>query len=742
MGEGKKSKKSKKPMAKSEVNGSTVQLNGKKNSSLIREPESAIPHKQTKPKTQVNKKVNIAKKKEKSPGLIRRIFTWENFFVFYISYVVFACGDGSIKEQTPFNNYVCSNGISQYIIHHDLFQKYIEPKIILLKDNFYEPTLQTLKQSYNDHGQPWVSSAYLQYESNAKPYLDFAQPKVEIVKTYYFDYVHAPALSAWEISKELYNEYVKEHVDSAYQEMIKILNPYWNRFQYQASLAYARVSKYNEKTVKPWYQKNLESFVNKSWNTLVVLYNDYIDPTVYNTIIVIRDTYIHKIVPTFETQIKPPILSGWEFIYYTMFPAELERKAEAQRKAKEEAERKIKEETERKAKVERERLAKLEAERKAKVERERLAKLEAERKAKAERERLAQLEVERKAKAERERLAKLEAERKAEEARKAKEAAELASIETATIALHQAVSKNLKKLKDHVSNNIESFKTNVENIKNTTLDLVMIKPNTIKSSSTEHVLKIEQLTQQMKQDTEKNISDKKETVTIFAKQALDQLKEKAKEARKDAENSLETLKVQIENHKKETESLLTQLVSEAKNDIRESIKKHEKAKKKKFEDYAKEIDDIAAEAITLFANIESEIYKEVLASVLITIKSLTETTKVAERDMLTVQHEAKKIFEQQHIELNAAAAAKEAEEKNSIKDSSTKPHVVASSSDPVLELLKLRRQQTYDPVLVNLKLGYQKRLGKNNTGKSEPPSPDDGSDDEEPEECDVEGECG
>ncbi|CAG8468495.1 12464_t:CDS:2 [Ambispora gerdemannii] len=760
----KSSSKSTQPQQIPEANG--TQVNGRKQQQLLTPEPSVIEYEKTsekQPNESLEKGKNVKAKKDKKattkkkqPGFIRRLFTIQNIFICYIFYVVFAC-DGYLKNvkynkkqpSLPFEQWVCSNGVSRYILEHNLFQRYVEPKITTLKKDYVEPSMTTFRDKYEAHGKPVVEpvleKAYLQYETNA-------QPHVNTVKTYYFENVHTHVLVVWKQVKVLYNRHAKEHVDNIYvqsgkyyKEISVFVAPYLSEAQKQFDTAYIKTQRYYDREVLPHYRKHISPHLQKAWKAIVAFYFKRIEPTAQKTIVVLNDTYTQHIIPAYQVYLEPHVTTATEFILEQINPGVAERKAkaEAERKAKAEAARLAKEEAQRQAKLAAERKAKAEAENKAREEAkrkaERKAKEEAKLKAKLEAERKAKEEAERKAK-EIERKAKEEAERKAKDKKAkedaelaAKQAAELAAKQAATAALRKVVSDKFNKLEQQTTEHTEKFRIQI-NDSRIILGKVNSKADAIKISGSEHIHKLQKLIEQTKQDSSK--TDKKEAVSSYAKQILRELKEQVNEAKKDAEETLASIKNQIETSANEFELIMTKHAKDAKKDFQEILAKHKKADNPGIDYYVRKLHDTVSDGFSIFKNLEADAIKEFSETVSSAILSIKKTAKSVAQEVYDAKTGVTEVFEQQHHESKVEIKSQKQPDNDEIK-------VLQKSADPVLDLLKKRRHQLQDTVLTRLKLGYQKYLAKQKSPENS--SEESGDDDdygEEMEECDVEGECG
>ncbi|CAG8514880.1 3634_t:CDS:2 [Ambispora leptoticha] len=245
-----------------EANGS--QANGEKQSPTPKPSTEEItettpnesPGKGKHAKAKKDKKIKKAKKK---PGLIRRLFTIRNIFLFYIFYVTYACEKPSknIKNNRKQSSliseqWICSNGVSQYILEHEFFQKHVEPRITVLKKDYVEPSKKILAKQYEVHVKPVVEKA--------KPYVE---PHVNTVKAYYAEYVYKPGLDA-------YHQYAEEHIDRLYVQ----------------GGDYLSVSQsYYDRQVLPYYRKHILPYLQEGWKKSTEFYSKFIEPTAQQTIV-------------------------------------------------------------------------------------------------------------------------------------------------------------------------------------------------------------------------------------------------------------------------------------------------------------------------------------------------------------------------------------------------------------------------------------------------------------------------
>ncbi|CAG8442260.1 2198_t:CDS:2 [Diversispora eburnea] len=618
------------------------------------------------------------RRRPKKAGIFKRAFsllTFRNLFALYVFLVLFVC-HGKTREQCsqwPLEG-LCFNGISQYILTHDLF-KYIEPGVTEIK---------SLSSKY---GNQVLNTVSVQYETHAKAYVDpllkAAEPHVQTVKELSIEYVYSPALVGIEKTQEFYDQHAKEHVENYYGKAKEYATPILIQSQEHSNNIYVIMTDYNKNKIKPWYHKNFIPFVEDKKEKLI-------------------DYYHTKVIPFTEKAKEFVIEKSKESARQAKEEAERKRKKmkEDERKAKEEAIRK-KEETERKAKEEArlkkeeaERKAKLEAERKAKLEAERKAKLEAERKAKLEAERKAKLEAERKAKEETERKAKLEAERKIKEEAESKEAERKATEE----AIRATSVTELSRFTDNISVLLKEFDSKAKIFIQNTLDDIEIKIDFIKKSGVDHISKLEILVKDYSRE-----KDTIERVKEFTKQSINNIKGITRESNTRADDLIPILNKKIEELKRETEETFEKRLNEVESII---------FSKRGDSNIGQELFTDIESSVTSISESLDEEYKNYQATITNEIVKIEEKKNLIKK---TGKDVGRDIIQKQNLLIkNLSTKNKVTEQKSGqepetpkIIDSTKKDdNVIKSSSDPVLEHLK----KGYDPVLIKLNREYNEKI--------------------------------
>ncbi|CAG8647449.1 10926_t:CDS:2 [Racocetra persica] len=698
-------------------------------------------------KKQKNKKGSTSKKrkKPKKTGFFGGLFTFRSFLILYVLGVFFVCHGKTRKQCSYPVELFCYNGVSQYILTHDWFQKYIEPGVLEIKG----------------YSADYGNQAFSTYEIHAKPrlnpYVESAQPYIQKAKELSIEYVYNPATQVAIKVQEFYNQNAKDSVDAFYGKARKTVTPYLNKAQKQINHAYEKLIIYNKKHIQPWLNNKVIPFVVESKKNIIVQYNEKVAPVVDQLVKTAHDNYNKHIVPFYNTNIKPHVEYCFEVIVELVQgkdesrkktdlkakkeaerkareqkakeEAELKAKEEAKRKAKEEAERKAKEEAERKAKKEAERKAKEEAERKAKEEAERKAKEEAERKAKEEAERKAKEEAERKAKEEAERKAKEEAERKVKEEaerkakeeaerkakeeaerkakeeaeRKAKEEAEKAAIAAAIKAVRDTAAIGISRARENISIVLKDYELKAKSAVKKTSDDTEAKIISLKKLGTDYPSKLTKFVDELAKDAEKNITVKIDKISEYAKETIDTVKTNIKKA----DESFEALNEKVNELEKDFVLVM--------NSNMNGIKTNAHSKAGKITIDQKIYDEVDRDINTASQSMNAEFssstlrVKEEIKGVETKVTSLKSTARSVVQDIVNSTKIATQILKQRDTPVIS--------QNDSSKGSDKVPQfVVQTSNDPVLDKLKAQ-YRLRDPVLQKLKDEYQKTNKNKQSGK-------------------------
>ncbi|CAG8609666.1 25190_t:CDS:2 [Cetraspora pellucida] len=660
-----------------------------------------------------SKKVIKKRKKPKKTGLFGGLLTFRTLLILYIFGVFFVCHGKSRKQCSYAAEFFCYNGISQYILTHDWFHKYIEPGVIEIKRYSADYGKQALV-TYEVHAKPHID-----------PYIESAQPYIQRAKELSVEFIYNPAAEGSIKVQEFYSQNAKDSVDTFYEKARKTVTPYLNNAQNQVNYAYEKLISYNKKKIQPWYYHKFIPFVVKSKENAIAKYNEKVAPYVNQLVKTANENYHKHIVPFYNTNIKPHVEYCIKAIMELVqgedenkkktdikAKKEAERKAkeEAERKAKEEAKRKAKEEAERKAKEEAERKAKKEAERKAKEEAERKAKEEAERKAKEEAERKAKEEVELKAKEEAEHKAKEEAERKAKEEaeRKAKEEAEKAA---AIKAVRDTAAIGISRARENISIALKDYELKAKSAVKETSDDTEAKIISLNKLGTDYPSKLTKFVDELAKDTEKNITIKIDKISEYAKQTIDTIKTNLKKA----DESLDTLNEKVN----ELEKDFVLIINSNMNGIKSNA--HSKAGKitidqKIYDEVDRDI-NITSQNVTAEFNSSTLRIKEEIKGIEIKITSLKSTARSVVQDIVNSTKITTLTLKQRDALISQNVDNKSSSLKGSEIESDKVPQfVVQTSSDPVLDKLKLQFRSR-DPVLQKLKDEYQKSPKNKQSGK-------------------------
>ncbi|CAG8483454.1 621_t:CDS:2 [Paraglomus occultum] len=568
--------------------------------------------------TERGKKKSAKSNKKKSKGTISKLLgqiTLKRLFFAYVFYVVLVCSDitPSELESSPANQFICTNGLSRYILKNDLFKKYIEPSITLAK------------VSVEEQVQPL-------YETHGKPVYAAIEPYWQSAYSYYVEYVKIPATLLWRDVKKFYNNNAKEHVDKYYGQLSHAIGPYAAQGKKQVVIVYdAGVLKYKT-VILPWYKKNVSPVWAKGWDKSTEFYYTTARPTAVDGWEKTKQYYSEVAVPAYLKHVHPHIIAVIDFIkekYEILFedPAERKAKEEAERRAKEEAERKIKEEAERQAR------AKKEAERRAKEEAERKIR-EAERKAKEEAERKAKEEAERKAREEAERKAKEEAERKAKQ--------------EANAALDIAAKSELERYQDTASLSILDFKTEIENLAKARMGEIATEITNLQSFADNQVSSIKTHTDKLLADPTKNVTDKTHALNVALKEIMDSLKTKSKEIKKKSKEAIENVRSEI-NIKREAEELnVENQSSEVNFNLDTLVKKYPKANPNRLSQTRSQVEADVAQSKKSIGIITDKVLDKLGET---KIQEITSVTTDALERIKSARALSDKAFQQQHEEL-------------------------------------------------------------------------------------------
>jgi len=660
--------------------------------------------------TERKKQKRAKSNKKKSKGTISKLLgqiTLKRLFFAYVFYVVLVCSDitPSELESSPANQFICTNGLSRYILKNDLFKKYIEPSIILAK------------VSVEEQVQPM-------YETHGKPIYAAVEPHLQTAYSYYVEYVKVPTTLLWRDVKKVYNDNAKEHVDKYYGQLSHAIGPYAAQGKKQVVIVYdAGVSKYKT-VILPWYKKTVSPVLAEGWDKSTEFYYTTVRPTAADGW-ERTNQYCSKVLPAYYEYVHPHIMAVIDFIeeqYEVLFgnPAERKAKEEAERRAKEEAERKIKEEAERQAR------AKKEAERKAREEAERKAKEEAERKAKEEAERKAREEAE----------------------RKAKEAAERKAKQDANAALDIAGKSELERYQDAASVSILEFKAEIEGLAKARMDEIATEISNLQSFADNQVSSIKTHTDKLLADTTKNVTDKTRALNAAIKEIVDSLKTKSKEIKKKAKEAIENVRSGI-NIKREAEELnVENQSSEVKFNLDTIVKKNPKADPNRLSQTRTQVEADVAQSKKSIGIIADRVLTNLGETKIQEITSIT--TDALER-IKSTRDLSDKAFQQQHEELVKlqfeAELAEQVEaavrEKQDVADKSADATTkeadgkdkIAKSEKPLSDTgnVKIVDEANDDEaVFEKLMAGY--REYKANIVEEE-------DEEDEEESCDVEGNC-
>ncbi|CAI2177352.1 17703_t:CDS:10 [Funneliformis geosporum] len=696
------------------------------------------------------------KKQPKKASFFGSLFTVKRLFIYYILAVFFWCNGKTREQCNSYEELLCFNGMSQYILNHDFFNKFIVPKIILIQQNveiYGKHTLDTATVNYETHAKPYVN-----------PVLESAHPHLQFARELSVEYVYVPVVKGLAKTREFYNQNVKDHVNKFYHQGVKFGAPYVSQVQDHTSYVYEQALKYNENNVQPFYNKKILPFVIDAKDRLLVFYDNKVVPFTYHTLEVIEEFYHEKMVPLYHTYISPYTSSILKLIQSEdkskvvtekeskeaankKAKIEVERKAkeeadkratvEAEKKAKEEADKKAKVEAEKKAKEEADKKAKVEAEKKAKEEADKKAKVEAERKVKEEADKKANAEAERKAKEEADKKAKIESERKEAADKKAQaEAAEKTTIE----AVRDAFYREYDIAEKNLTQTLDNYEKEATSVSRELLKEVEDRILTLNKTGSERLVELKIFAEEIKQEnTDDGKTSKFKEMRELAKKSIKMIKESGNEFIDISKNSINDLEeIKFNALKKDADLKMISRVFHSRehiNELAREIQADESfitdiniAFNSLMTEFNENKNEASLRVREIFGKIHNKInlLKITKDAFIKNIKDFVKmekeninndanevTAKTEEKDNKKgsdVESESK--ITVQNVNKNDDQIPVQVEEKPSVEEKSSNipPITIQTSSDPILEKLKARR----DPVLFKLKEEY--KLKQTNKG--------------------------